>query len=189
MCNEFYGVNSCKQKTQGCLWNFPGTNDVNWHRDYPEHWELLTGNIATHFRSVRSPRAHSHHDLLRLTVVTAATEYSEDIGWILLQRGTHFGGEWWNVSSDYPPRTSRGEPPPYKAVLRKGDTLIFTATTKHAPTPNPTNVARRLVKERPAPSIAPPSPHHTRLALLLLEIGVCRERKERKAATVLAGHK
>ena len=43
LCNEFYGVNSCKQKTQGCLWNFPGTNDVNWHRDYPEHWELLTG--------------------------------------------------------------------------------------------------------------------------------------------------
>ena len=151
MCNEFYGVNSCKQKTQGCLWNFPGTNDVNWHRDYPEHWELLTGNNATstYFRSVGSPRAHSYHTtyLCCLTVITAATDYSEDIGWILLQRGTHFGGEWWNASSDYAPRTSRGEPPAYKAVLRKGDTLIFTSTTKHTPTPNPTYVARRLVKK------------------------------------------
>ena len=32
-------------------------------------------------------------------------------------------------------------------LLRKGDTLIFTSTTKHTPTPNPTNVARRLVKK------------------------------------------
>jgi ectoine hydroxylase-related dioxygenase (phytanoyl-CoA dioxygenase family) len=30
-------------------------------------------------------------------------------------------------------------------VLRKGDTLIFTASTKHAATPNPTGVARGLL--------------------------------------------
>ena len=63
------------------------------------------------------------------------------------------------------PKTSRGEPPSYRAVLSKGDTLIFTATTKHAVTPNPTNVARRLVNKvkesrDPAPSNAPPPPSH-----------------------------
>ena len=61
------------------------------------------------------------------------------------------------------PKTSQGEPPAYRAVLSKGDTLIFTSTTKHAVTPNPTNVARRLVNKvresrGPAPSNVPPPP-------------------------------
>ena len=82
-----------------------------------------------------------------------------------MQRGTQYGGPWWNVSSDIAPLTSRGEPSAHQAVLRKGDTLIFTSTTKHAATPNPTNVARRLVHKvresrGPAPSNVPPPPRH-----------------------------
>jgi len=76
-----------------------------------------------------------------------------------MQRGTQYGGTWWNVSSDVAPKTSRGEPSAYQAVLRKGDTLIFTSTTKHAPTPNPTKVARQLVKkirEPKRPALRPP---------------------------------
>ena len=102
---------------------------------------------------------------LCLTVVTAAADYPQDIGWVKLQRGTQYGGTWWNVSSDNAPRTSRGEPSEFQAVMRKGDTLIFTSTTKHAATPNPTNVARRLVHKvtesrGPAPSNVPPPPRH-----------------------------
>ena len=88
-----------------------------------------------------------HLLLLTHAVVTAATDYPIDVGWTLLQRGTQFEGPWWNVSQVPPPLTSQGEPAAYRAVLRKGDTLIFTATTKHAVTPNPTNVARRLVNK------------------------------------------
>lgn len=76
-----------------------------------------------------------------------------------MQRGTQYGGTWWNVSSDVAPKTSRGEPSAYQAVLRKGDTLIFTANTKHAVTPNPTNVARRLlnkVRDPRRPAMCPP---------------------------------
>ena len=78
-----------------------------------------------------------------------------------MQRGTQYGGPWWNVSSDIAPLTSRGEPSAHQAVLRKGDTLIFTSTTKHAATPNPTNVARRLVnkvKEPRCPAFWPSLP-------------------------------
>ena len=158
LCNEFYGVNSCGQTTQGCLWNFPGSNDTNWHRDYPEHWELLTGNYEVHVHlHVRlasyivpdggNPNPFLTTVLICLTVVTAAADYPQDIGWVKLQRGTQYGGTWWNVSSDDAPRTGGTPwgPSAYQAVLRKGDTLIFTSTTKHAATPNPTNVARRLV--------------------------------------------
>ena len=81
------------------------------------------------------------------TVVTAATDYPQDVGWTLMQRGTQFEGPWWNLSNVYSPRPSQGEPPAYRAVLSKGDTLIFTATTKHAVAPNPTNVARWLVNK------------------------------------------
>ena len=120
LCNEFYGASNCAQTTQGCLWNFPGSHDTSWHRDYDEDWQLLT-------------------------VVTAATDYPQDIGWIVLQPGTQYGGPWWKVSSDIPPSTSHGEPSAHLAVLHKGDTLIFTATTKHAATPNPTGLDRGLL--------------------------------------------
>lgn len=121
LCNEFYGSSSCAQTTQGALWNFPGANTTHWHRDFPVHdWQLLT-------------------------VITAAADYPQDAGWLMLQRGTHLGGPWENVSDYDPPSPSRGEPAPFQAVLRKGDTLIFTASTKHAATPNPTGVARGLL--------------------------------------------
>ena len=48
--------------TQGCLWNFPGANTTHWHRDYDDDWQLLT-------------------------VITAAADYPQDVGWLLLQRG------------------------------------------------------------------------------------------------------
>ena len=41
--------------------------------------------------------------------------------------------------------TLTGEPAAFQAVLRKGDSLIFTATTKHAATPNPSGVSRGLL--------------------------------------------
>ena len=78
------------------------------------------------------------------------------------------------MSNPDAPKTSQGEPPAYRAVLSKGDTLIFTSTTKHAVTPNPTNVARRLVNKvresrGPAPSNVPPPPPPATW------IGECRE--------------
>ena len=54
--------------SQGCLWNFPGANTTHWHRDYPfdEDWQLLT-------------------------VITAAADYPQDVGWLLLQVGVRVG--------------------------------------------------------------------------------------------------
>jgi len=43
------------------------------------------------------------------------------------------------------PSPKPGEPAAFQAVLRKGDSLIFTATTKHAATPNPSGLARGLL--------------------------------------------
>ena len=101
----------------------------------------------------------THVLLLSHTVVTAATDYPQDVGWTLMQRGTQFEGLWENVSSNSRPNPLRGEPPTYRAVLSKGDTLIFTATTKHAVAPNPTNVVRRMVNKVRESHCMPYMPH------------------------------
>ena len=117
MCSGVYGGFRCKQTTAGALWNFPGANSTYWHRDYPDDWQLLT-------------------------VITAMRDYPLDAGWLALQQETHKGGAFHGVRSSAPPRDE--EPKPVTTILHKGDTLVFTATTKHAVTPNPSAVERGL---------------------------------------------
>jgi ectoine hydroxylase-related dioxygenase (phytanoyl-CoA dioxygenase family) len=117
LCSAVHSGASSNQTTVGTLWNFPGANSTFWHRDYPDEWRLLT-------------------------VITAMRDYPAEAGWLHVQQETHLGGAFHGVTSRTPPCC--GQPPPATTFLRKGDTLIFTATTKHAVTPNPSGVDRGL---------------------------------------------
>ena len=119
LCDHYYHNESCTRTTQGALWNFPGANSTFWHRDYPNDWKLLT-------------------------VVTAARDYPLDAGWLKIQRGTQLGGRHHlETLQKGPPQP--GQPEPEQIVLEQGDSLVFTATSKHAATPNPSPVSRCLL--------------------------------------------
>ena len=120
MCGALYGGVRCNQTTTGTLWNFAGANSTYWHRDYPDDWQLLT-------------------------VVTALHDIPVDAGWLQIQRETHATGAWSSVVGALPPRDCCHEPPGETTVLRRGDTLVFTSTTKHAVMPNPTSFERVLL--------------------------------------------
>jgi hypothetical protein len=78
-----------------------------------------------------------------LTVITAMQEYPLDAGFLRLQQQTQHGAAFHSLRSTAEPQSD--EPQPATTVLAKGDTLIFSATTKHAVTPNPSAVERGLL--------------------------------------------
>lgn len=119
VCSALYH-GACNRTIVGALWNFPGANTTFWHRDYPEEWQLIT-------------------------VVTALRDLPLNAGWLHVQPETHQTGAFSPVLSGRPPLSCCGEPQLETTVLRRGDTLIFTATTKHAVTPNPSAVERGLM--------------------------------------------
>ena len=80
-------------------------------------------------------------------VVTAARDYPLDAGWIKIQRGTQLGGRHHQatLSKRDPQPGQGGQQEPEQVVLEAGESLVFTATSKHAATPIPSPVSRCLL--------------------------------------------
>jgi hypothetical protein len=121
------GDTACETTLAGALWNFPGSVDLLWHQDAAQegHYEGQDEVTGT------------------LTTAIASRQLPADVGWILFQPLTHDRGEFPNLEKGEPP--NRGEPAPVTIPLNRGEMLIFTDTTKHTVTPNPTNVDRGIV--------------------------------------------
>mmetsp|Transcript_26389 Transcript_26389/g.79279 ORF Transcript_26389/g.79279 Transcript_26389/m.79279 type:complete len:199 (+) Transcript_26389:17-613(+) len=127
LCRSYSKGALCETTLAGALWNFPGSYTELWHQDaaYSENPEEseVTGTLTTAIASRTLP---------------------VDVGWILFQPLTHDRGEFAHLPKDVGPQ-KRGEPHTVSMPLKRGEMLIFTDTTKHTVTPNPTDVDRGIV--------------------------------------------
>lgn len=118
LCEMLFG-RPCEQSVVGALWNFPRSGPPYWHRD---------------------------GELPLLTAVTAALDYPEEVGFIHLQPYTQAGACDEASNSLHAPQVSDdSEAAAVPAVLKRGETLLFLYTTKHAATPNLSDLERCLL--------------------------------------------
>lgn len=110
--------NECEVSAHGAFWNFPCSGPPHWHRD---------GGLPF------------------LTAVTAGRAYPEDAGFMALQPFSHAAGPRAASDSHISPMECNEGGAEVSSVLRKGETLLFLYSTKHAPTPNLSDVERCLL--------------------------------------------
>eukprot|EP00435_Cladocopium_sp_Y103_P032880 s514_g8.t1 len=113
-----YSTASSQQTVLGALWNFPGSGPPVWHRDGLEQRLLVA--------------------------VTACAEYPEEVGFIHGQPQTHSSGARKRSPGPKPPDPSLGELD-VALPLKRGETLLFFYSTKHAATPNLSDLERCLI--------------------------------------------
>ena len=123
LCSVLNHGSACNMSTAGNLWAYPGARDTHWHRDGPDSmWGMFH-------------------------VLTALVDLPRRAGHLHFQPFTHGGGRFFDSSDSHAaPDLHRGEPPGVPVVLRRGESVLFDYTTKHAATPNPIdlNIERNL---------------------------------------------
>lgn len=77
-------------------------------------------------------------------VLTALHDLPADSGFLHFEPFTHWDGRFHNVTDCESPPPSH-EPPAVPVVLRKGESVIWLYSTKHAAVPNPTAIERSLL--------------------------------------------
>eukprot|EP00930_Biecheleria_cincta_P097995 TRINITY_DN89680_c0_g1_i1.p1 TRINITY_DN89680_c0_g1~~TRINITY_DN89680_c0_g1_i1.p1 ORF type:complete len:143 (-),score=12.60 TRINITY_DN89680_c0_g1_i1:60-488(-) len=100
------------------FWNFPDSGASHWHRD---------------------------GELPLLTAATVAFDYPENAGHLQIQPYTHEGALDEDSESLKEPKPERGESSAVPVVLRRGETVLFLYSAKHAATPNFADVERCLL--------------------------------------------
>ena len=117
LCRAYFDNRRCEQYNVGALWSYPGALDTHWHCDGKER-----------------PGLH---------VLTAMHDLPADAGFLHFQPFTQADARFDASDCEQPPETH--EPPPVPVVLRKGESVAWLYSTKHAAVPNPTDVERVLL--------------------------------------------
>jgi len=117
LSQELFGE-ECKVSAHGAFWNFPCSGPAHWHRD---------GGLPL------------------LTAVTTGRSYPEDAGFMSLQPFSHAAGYLAASDAHTSPMECDEGGVEVSSILKRGETVLFLYSTKHAPTPNLSDVERCLL--------------------------------------------